>query len=114
MYDVFAQCTSPCTSVVCTVSHSISATVCSRWRSYSGILVVCIAGVLDHLSNRSMTDAGPVELLDTAPSDDEEDGVVGAGTRGAETKIKGGLPGTAGKSKPIARTKCVRLSPTGR
>jgi hypothetical protein len=56
---------------------------------------------------------GPVDLLDTAPSDDEDEG-FGAGSFSASAKIKDGLPGASAKGKPAARTKCVRLSPTGR
>jgi hypothetical protein len=56
---------------------------------------------------------GPVDLLDTAPSDDEDES-LGAGSFSAYAKIKDGLPGATAKGKPAARTKCVRLSPTGR
>jgi hypothetical protein len=56
---------------------------------------------------------GPMELLDTAPSDDEDE-AVGAGSFSASAKIKDGLPGAGAKGKPAVRTKCVRLSPTGR
>ena len=54
-----------------------------------------------------------MELLDTAPSDDEDE-AVGAGSFSASAKIKDGLPGAGAKGKPAVRTKCVRLSPTGR
>ena len=45
------------------------------------------AGVLDQLNSKHMTDAGPVQLLDTAPSDDDDDDNIG-GSRSAAAKVQ--------------------------
>ncbi|KAK3273321.1 U3 snoRNP protein [Cymbomonas tetramitiformis] len=70
-------------------------------------------GVLDQLNTKSLTDAGPMELLDTAQSDDDDDSFQ-AGTSSAAARLKDSLPGTGSGSVPAARTKCVRLAPNGR
>ncbi|KAH7277624.1 hypothetical protein KP509_39G059700 [Ceratopteris richardii] len=66
-----------------------------------------IDGVLDFLNSKHMTDAGPIDLIDDNDSDAEE---------GQErTNLGFGLPGTlANAGKPSARTRCIKISPTGR
>ncbi|KAI5075509.1 hypothetical protein GOP47_0009585 [Adiantum capillus-veneris] len=64
-------------------------------------------GVLDFLNSKGMTDAGPIDLIDDEESD------VGEG------QVRGylgfNMPGaTANAGKPIARTRCLQISPTGR
>ncbi|GBG90659.1 hypothetical protein CBR_g51007 [Chara braunii] len=66
-------------------------------------------GVVDFLNSRKMTDAGPVDLIDDAPSDDDD----------LELMRKAGpdmdMPGaSANAGRPVARVKCVRFAPTGR
>eukprot|EP00250_Pteridium_aquilinum_P004303 c14523_g1_i1 orf=130-3006(+) len=64
-------------------------------------------GVLDFLNSKGMTDAGPIDLI----NDDDSDG-----DEGQERGYLGfDLPGTAGNAgKPVARTRCLHISPTGR
>ena len=64
-------------------------------------------GVLDQLNSRNMTDAGPLDQIDDEPSDDDEPTALIA-------PAKPGLPGVAGGRAPVARTRGVALSPTGR
>ncbi|XP_074285604.1 periodic tryptophan protein 2 [Silene latifolia] len=67
-------------------------------------------GVLDMLNSKNMTEAGPMDLIDDDDSDTEE---------GADKQTRGklglNLPGaTANRGRPIIRTKCLRIAPTGR
>lgn len=67
-------------------------------------------GVLDFLNSKKMTDAGPLDLIDDDDTDTEE-GVDGQ-TRG---KLGYDLPGSMpNNGRPIIRTKCLRIAPTGR
>ncbi|KAG9449168.1 hypothetical protein H6P81_009133 [Aristolochia fimbriata] len=67
-------------------------------------------GVLDLLNSKNMTDAGPLELIDDDQSD-IEDG-IDRQTRG---KLGYNLPGSMlNKGRPVVRTKCLRIAPTGR
>lgn len=57
-----------------------------------------------------MTESGPVDLIDDDNSDTEEG--VDKQTRG---KLDYDLPGAMpNRGRPIIRTKCLRLAPTGR
>lgn len=67
-------------------------------------------GVLDVLNSKNMTDAGPLNLIDDDNSD-VDDGVE------KQTRVKPGydLPGSMpNRGRPIVRTKCLRIAPTGR
>ena len=67
-------------------------------------------GVLDFLNSKNMTDAGPLDLIDDDNSDVEEG--VDKQTRG---KLGYDLPGSMpNHGRPVVRTKCLRLAPTGR
>jgi periodic tryptophan protein 2 len=67
-------------------------------------------GVLDFLNSKKMTDAGPLDLIDDDDSDPEEG--VDKQTRG---KLGYDLPGSMpNRGRPIIRTKCLRIAPTGR
>ncbi|KAJ0076070.1 hypothetical protein Patl1_34448 [Pistacia atlantica] len=67
-------------------------------------------GVLDFLNSKNMTESGPVDLIDDDNSDTEEG--VDKQTRG---KLDYDLPGAMPNcGRPIIRTKCLRLAPTGR
>ncbi|KAF2323261.1 hypothetical protein GH714_034366 [Hevea brasiliensis] len=67
-------------------------------------------GVLDFLNSKKMTDAGPLDLIDDNDSDTEE---------GVDKQVRGklgyDLPGSMpNRGRPIIRTKCLRIAPTGR
>ncbi|CAM6092951.1 unnamed protein product [Calypogeia fissa] len=63
-------------------------------------------GVRDMLNSKQMTDAGPLDLINDDNSDEEGMDLGGRGK---------GLPGTAKKnSRPVVRTKCLQICPTGR
>ena len=67
-------------------------------------------GVLDFLNSKKMTDAGPLDLIDDVDSDTEEG--VDKQTR---AKLGYDLPGSMpNRGRPIIRTKCLRIAPTGR
>ncbi|OWM81820.1 periodic tryptophan protein 2 [Punica granatum] len=67
-------------------------------------------GVLDFLNSKKMTEAGPMDLIDDDNSDTEEG--VDKQTRG---NMGYGLPGSMPNGgRPIVRTKCLRIAPTGR
>ncbi|KAL5575626.1 hypothetical protein UlMin_017325 [Ulmus minor] len=67
-------------------------------------------GVLDFLNSKNMTEAGPLDLIDDDNSD-VEDG-VDRQTRG---RLDFDLPGSMpNRGRPVVRTKCLRLAPTGR
>lgn len=56
------------------------------------------------------TDAGPLDQINDAPSDDDELLASNAGASGSASA----LPGTGVDRVPAARTRCVALAPTGR
>nr|GMD32397.1 periodic tryptophan protein 2 homolog [Ipomoea batatas] len=67
-------------------------------------------GVLDFLNSKNMTEAGPLDLIDDDNSDTEE-GV----DRQSRKKLAYDLPGSMpNHGRPIIRTKCLRIAPTGR
>nr|QEX51138.1 putative periodic tryptophan protein 2 isoform X1 [Cymbidium ensifolium] len=67
-------------------------------------------GVLDFLNSKRMTDAGPLDLIDDENSD--VDVGVDQQRRG---NLGQGLPGSVNNlGRPIIRTKCLKISPTGR
>ena len=67
-------------------------------------------GVLDFLNSKRMTDAGPLDLIDDDGTDTEEG--IDKQTRG---KLGYDLPGSmSNRGRPIIRTKCLRIAPTGR
>ncbi|XP_074574086.1 periodic tryptophan protein 2 [Curcuma longa] len=67
-------------------------------------------GVLDFLNSKKMTDAGPLDLIDDDNSDVEEG--VDQQTR---RSLGQDLPGAVlNRGRPVARTKCLRIAPTGR
>ncbi|KAK6148948.1 hypothetical protein DH2020_016473 [Rehmannia glutinosa] len=67
-------------------------------------------GVLDFLNSKSMTEAGPLDLIDDYDSDTEE-GV----DKQTQNKSAYDLPGSMpNNGRPIIRTKCLRIAPTGR
>lgn len=67
-------------------------------------------GVLDFLNSKRMTEAGPLDLIDDDNSDVEE----GISRQTRET-LGYDLPGSMpNKGRPVIRTKCLRIAPTGR
>ena len=64
-------------------------------------------GVLDKLSSKLMTDAGPSNLINDKSSDDDEPSEI-------LYKESSKLPGVSNGAYRIARTRHVSLSPTGR
>ncbi|KAF6164535.1 hypothetical protein GIB67_025361 [Kingdonia uniflora] len=67
-------------------------------------------GVLDFLNSKRMTEAGPMDLIDDDDSDVEE-GID------KQTRVNLGhdIPGSKpNNGRPIIRTQCLRISPTGR
>ncbi|GAB2228167.1 hypothetical protein Droror1_Dr00009997 [Drosera rotundifolia] len=67
-------------------------------------------GVIDILNSKNMTEAGPLDLIDDYDSDTE----VGVDKQTREM-LGAGLPGAVPNcGRPIVRTKCLRLAPTGR
>ncbi|CAH9147069.1 unnamed protein product [Cuscuta epithymum] len=67
-------------------------------------------GVLDFLNSKNMTDAGPLDLIEDDDSDIEE-GI----DRQLRNKLAYDLPGSMpNKGRPVIRTKCLRIAPTGR
>lgn len=79
-------------------------------RRFQITLNLSLDGVLDVLNSKNMTDAGPLNLIDDYDSD-IDDGVD------KQTRVKAGydLPGAmANRGRPIVRTKCLRIAPTGR
>eukprot|EP00899_Mesostigma_viride_P002377 jgi/Mesvir1/1213/Mv17699-RA.2 len=69
-----------------------------------------LEGVLDFLNSRNVTDAGPRELIDDDSDSDEE-----AAARRRKAEAGGNLPGAKSSTakRPVVRTQCVRMSPTG-
>lgn len=67
-------------------------------------------GVLDFLNSKTMTEAGPMDLIDDNDSDVEE-GV----DKQSQKKLAYDLPGAMpNHGRPIIRTKCLKIAPTGR
>ncbi|KAL3631821.1 U3 snoRNP protein [Castilleja foliolosa] len=67
-------------------------------------------GVLDFLNSKKMTEAGPLDLIDEYDSDKEE-GL----NKQTQNKSSYDLPGSKpNNGRPIIRTKCLRIAPTGR
>ncbi|CAN4088911.1 unnamed protein product [Withania somnifera] len=67
-------------------------------------------GVLDVLNSKNMTESGPLNLIDDDNSDTEE-GV----DKQVRKKLAYDLPGSMpNHGRPIIRTKCLRIAPTGR
>ena len=66
-------------------------------------------GVLDVLNSKHLTDAGPLQLIDYEGGDADEELLPPGGNPAAAA----GVPGAAGK-RPVARTRALALSPTGR
>ncbi len=72
-------------------------------------------GVLDRVSSKSATDAGPLQLIDhdaAAASDDELLPPSGSASDAAGARLGIGA-GAAGKKRPAARVRALALSPTG-
>ncbi|PHT47229.1 hypothetical protein CQW23_11437 [Capsicum baccatum] len=67
-------------------------------------------GVLDVLNSKNMTESGPLNLIDDDNSDTEE-GVDKQVTNKLGYDLPGSLPN---HGRPIIRTKCLRIAPTGR
>ncbi|KAJ0924868.1 putative transcription factor WD40-like family [Helianthus annuus] len=79
-------------------------------RKFQITLNLSLDGVLDVLNSKNMTDAGPLNLIDDDNSD-VDDGVD------KQTRVNSSydLPGSMqNRGRPIARTKCLRIAPTGR
>ncbi|KAF5838324.1 WD40 repeat-like protein [Dunaliella salina] len=68
-------------------------------------------GVLDVLNSKHVTDAGPLALIDNEGDADDADLLPATLDAAAAADVPG--TGTA-KKRPLARTSCVALSPTGR
>jgi len=73
-----------------------------------------LAGVLDELNSKNMTDGGPLDLIDDAGSDDDDPEALAL--RAADPSAASALPGTASKGagRAVVRSRCLALSPTGR
>ncbi|KAG8379867.1 hypothetical protein BUALT_Bualt07G0134000 [Buddleja alternifolia] len=67
-------------------------------------------GVLDFLNSKNMTEAGPLDLIDDDNSD-AEDGVDKQTRKKSAYDLPGSMPN---HGRPIIRTKCLRIAPTGR
>ncbi|GFR41863.1 hypothetical protein Agub_g2644, partial [Astrephomene gubernaculifera] len=68
-------------------------------------------GVLDQLNSKHMTDAGPLQLLNT---DDQEDDMVELLPPSTDLAASADVPGTSAGKRPMVRCRSVALSPTGR
>ncbi|KAL6513035.1 U3 snoRNP protein [Orobanche minor] len=67
-------------------------------------------GVLDFLNSKTMTEAGPLDLIDDYDSDTEE-GLDKQTRNNSAYDLPGSMPNNG---RPIIRTKCLRIAPTGR
>ncbi|KAL6006116.1 U3 snoRNP protein [Asimina triloba] len=67
-------------------------------------------GVLDFLNSKKMTDAGPLDLIDDDISDVEE-GIDQQMRENLGYNLPGSMPN---RGRPVVRTKCLRIAPTGR
>ncbi|GLI62923.1 nucleolar protein, component of the U3 processome [Volvox africanus] len=67
-------------------------------------------GVLDNLNSKNMTDAGPLQLID---KDDNDDGVELLPPT-IDVAASADVPGTSSGKRPLIRSRCIALSPTGR
>lgn len=79
-------------------------------RRFQITLNLSLDGVLDFLNSKNMTDAGPLELIDDDDSDIEE-GVNKQTRKQFAFDLPGSMPNNG---RPIIRTKCLRIAPTGR
>ncbi|KAI9081565.1 hypothetical protein K1719_036451 [Acacia pycnantha] len=78
-------------------------------RRFQITLNLSLDGVLDKLNSKNMTESGPLDLIDDENSDVEEG--IDVQTRGKIDDLPGSLPN---RGRPIARTKCLNIAPTGR
>ncbi len=62
------------------------------------------------LNSKNLTDAGPVDLINHDSADEDEELLPAGGDPAAAADV----PGTAGKKRPVARSRAVCLAPTGR
>nr|BCL66081.1 nucleolar protein, component of the U3 processome [Volvox africanus] len=67
-------------------------------------------GVLDNFNTKNLTDAGPLQLID---KDDNDDGVELLPPT-IDVAASADVPGTSMGKRPVVRSRCVALSPTGR
>lgn len=79
-------------------------------RRFQITLNLSLDGVLDILNSKNMTEAGPLNLIDDENSDAEE-GVDKQTRRKSSYDLPGSMPN---HGRPIVRTKCLRIAPTGR
>ncbi|KAL9254209.1 Periodic tryptophan protein 2-like protein [Drosera capensis] len=88
--------------------YDVAEQVLLRW--FQIIQNLSLDGVIDILNSKNMTEAGPLDMIDDYDSDTEVS--VDKQTR---EMLGAGLPGAApNRGRPIVRTKCLRLAPTGR
>ncbi|VFQ66872.1 unnamed protein product [Cuscuta campestris] len=79
-------------------------------RRFQITLNLSLDGVLDFLNSKNMTEAGPLDLIDDGDSDIEE-GIDRQSRNNLAYDLPGSIPN---KARPIIRTKCLRIAPTGR
>ncbi|GER48410.1 periodic tryptophan protein 2 [Striga asiatica] len=79
-------------------------------RRFQITLNLSLDGVLDFLNSKNMTEAGPLDLIDDYNSDIEE-GVDKQTRNRTGYDLPGSMPN---KGRPIIRTKCLKIAPTGR
>ena len=72
-------------------------------------------GVLDQLSAKGQTDAGPLELIDHDGADDADELLppTGAGLAAEAGAAVGAAAGAGARKRPAARVRALALSPTG-
>lgn len=91
-------------------ASQISYTLQVLLRRFQITLNLSLDGVLDFLNSKNMTEAGPLNLIDDDNSD-KEDGVDKQTRRKSSYDLPGSMPN---RGRPIIRTKCLRIAPTGR
>lgn len=91
-------------------ASQISYTLQVLLRRFQITLNLSLDGVLDFLNSKNMTEAGPLNLIDDDNSD-REDGVDKQTRRKSSYDLPGSMPN---RGRPIIRTKCLRIAPTGR
>lgn len=96
--------------IVYTSASQISYTLQVLLRRFQITLNLSLDGVLDFLNSKNMTEAGPLNLIDDDNSD-KEDGVDKQTRRKSSYDLPGSMPN---RGRPIIRTKCLRIAPTGR
>lgn len=94
----------------CLLASQISYTLQVLLRRFQITLNLSLDGVLDFLNSKNMTEAGPLNLIDDDNSD-KEDGVDKQTRRKSSYDLPGSMPN---RGRPIIRTKCLRIAPTGR